>query len=117
MQLYTGNAAEARAAQSAPALHPAEDLCHPLALSLTDPIAVMPRRASIEAGGVAALDLGDVAAAEKVERLVRHLRVPASRRHLVPRHPSDAIEQAAADRKSTRLNSSHEFVSRMPSSA
>ena len=48
--------------QSAPALHPAEDLCHPLALSLTDPIAVMPRRASIEAGGVAALDLGDVRA-------------------------------------------------------
>ena len=26
-------------------------------------------------------------------------------------------EEVAADRKSTRLNSSHEFVSRMPSSA
>ena len=38
-----------------------------------------------------------LAAAEKVERLVRHLRVPDSRRHLVPRHPSDAIEQAAAE--------------------
>jgi len=37
------------------------------------------------------------AAAEKLERLVRPLRVPASRRHLVPRHPSDAIEQAAAE--------------------
>jgi len=37
------------------------------------------------------------AAAEKLERLVRPLRVPASRQHLIPRHPSDAIEQAAAE--------------------
>jgi len=37
------------------------------------------------------------AAAEKLEGLVRPLRVPASRRHLIPRHPSDAIEQAAAE--------------------
>ena len=29
----------------------------------------------------------------------------------------EAMMQAAKDRKSTRLNSSHEFVSRMPSSA
>ena len=29
----------------------------------------------------------------------------------------DALSEALLDRKSTRLNSSHEFVSRMPSSA
>ena len=29
----------------------------------------------------------------------------------------DAIRDAPADRKSTRLNSSHEWISRMPSSA
>ena len=41
-----------------------------------------------------------------------HLAFTASSRALV-----DAFYQAALDRKSTRLNSSHEFVSRMPSSA
>ena len=40
------------------------------------------------------------AAAEKLEHLVRPLRVPASRRHLIARHPSDAIEQAAAETRS-----------------
>ena len=30
---------------------------------------------------------------------------------------ADAVQAAAADRKSTRLNSSHEWISRMPSSA
>ena len=32
-------------------------------------------------------------------------------------HVGDAASQKRLDRKSTRLNSSHEFVSRMPSSA
>jgi hypothetical protein len=36
-------------------------------------------------------------------------------RALVPRH--DVAERIAEDRKSTRLNSSHRYISRMPSSA
>src|SRR3974377_1637224 len=60
MQLHSGNAAKARAAQATPALHPAEDLLDPLALSLAHPVAVMTRCASVQPGGVAALDLCDV---------------------------------------------------------
>ncbi len=37
------------------------------------------------------------AAAEKVERLTAPAGIPATRRHLIPRHASDAIEQAAAE--------------------
>jgi universal stress protein E len=37
------------------------------------------------------------AAAEKLERLAGPAGIPASRRHLVARHPSDAIEQSAAE--------------------
>jgi len=40
------------------------------------------------------------AAAEKLERLVGSWGVPRSRRHLIARHPSDAIEQAAAATRS-----------------
>jgi universal stress protein E len=40
------------------------------------------------------------AAAEKLERLVRSLRVPATRQHLIARHAPDAIEQAAAETRS-----------------
>jgi len=36
------------------------------------------------------------AAAEKLERLAGPAGIPAARRHLIARHPSDAIEQAAA---------------------
>jgi len=36
------------------------------------------------------------AAAEKLERLAAPAGIPATRRHLIARHPSDAIEQAAA---------------------
>jgi universal stress protein E len=36
-------------------------------------------------------------AAEKLERLVRQTGVPKSRRHLIGRHPPDAIEQVAAE--------------------
>ena len=36
---------------------------------------------------------------------------------LFARHFDKSPEQLGPDRKSTRLNSSHEFVSRMPSSA
>ena len=36
---------------------------------------------------------------------------------LVPPHDASAYRDWETDRKSTRLNSSHEFVSRMPSSA
>ncbi|HEY2340029.1 MAG TPA: universal stress protein, partial [Steroidobacteraceae bacterium] len=36
-------------------------------------------------------------AAAKLERLAGHAGVPAARRHLIARHPSDAIEQAAAE--------------------
>jgi nucleotide-binding universal stress UspA family protein len=39
------------------------------------------------------------AAAAKLERLVRPLRVPASRQHLIPRHPSDAIKDQAGQRR------------------
>jgi universal stress protein E len=37
------------------------------------------------------------AAAEKLGRLVRRVGVPKSRRHLIGRHPTDAIEQVAAE--------------------
>ena len=40
------------------------------------------------------------AAAAKLERLVGPAGIPASRRHLVARHPSDAIEQVAAETRS-----------------
>jgi universal stress protein E len=40
------------------------------------------------------------AAGEKLERLVRPSGVPAARRHLIARHPPDAIEQAAAETRS-----------------
>lgn len=39
-------------------------------------------------------------AAEKLERLVRHVGVSNSRRHLIGRHPTDAIEQVAAETRS-----------------
>jgi universal stress protein E len=41
------------------------------------------------------------AAAEKLGRLVRSTAIPASRRHLIARHPSDAIEQVAAETRSS----------------
>jgi universal stress protein E len=41
-----------------------------------------------------------LAAAEKVERLAAAARIPASRRHLIARHPTDAIEQVAAEIRS-----------------
>jgi len=37
------------------------------------------------------------AAAAKLDRLARRARIPTARRHLIARHPSDAIEQAAAE--------------------
>jgi len=40
------------------------------------------------------------AAAAKLERLARPLGIGKSRRHLIARHPSDAIEQAAAETRS-----------------
>jgi universal stress protein E len=40
------------------------------------------------------------AAAEKLERLARPAGIAPSRRHLIARHPSDAIEQAAAQTRS-----------------
>jgi universal stress protein E len=39
-------------------------------------------------------------AAAKLERLAGRAGIPAARRHLIARHPSDAIEQAAAETKS-----------------
>jgi universal stress protein E len=42
-------------------------------------------------------------AAEKLERLVRQVGVPESRRHLIGRHPTDAIEQVAAETHSAVL--------------
>jgi nucleotide-binding universal stress UspA family protein len=39
-------------------------------------------------------------AAEKLERLVRQVGVSERRRHLVGRHPTDAIEQVAAETRS-----------------
>src|SRR3974377_2355014 len=62
VQLHAGNATKARATQSAPALHPAEDLLDPLALSLADPVALMPSRTVIEPWGMRALDLNNVRA-------------------------------------------------------
>ena len=40
------------------------------------------------------------AAAEKLERLAGPAGIPASRRHLIARHPRDAIEQSAAEIRS-----------------
>jgi len=40
------------------------------------------------------------AAAEKLERLAGPAGIPASRRHLIARHPRDAIEQSAAETRS-----------------
>jgi universal stress protein E len=39
-------------------------------------------------------------AGEKLEGLVREFGIPASRRHLIARHPTDAIEQVAAETRS-----------------
>lgn len=39
-------------------------------------------------------------AAQKVERLVRPIGISEARRHLIPRHPTDAIEQVAAETRS-----------------
>jgi universal stress protein E len=36
-------------------------------------------------------------AAEKLERLLAPAGIPAARRHLIARHPSDAIEEAAGE--------------------
>ena len=49
-------------------------------------------------------------------RIMEHsiFRMPARRKRRPELKPSDI---PTLDRKSTRLNSSHEFVSRMPSSA
>src|SRR6516164_8020344 len=70
MQLHSGNAAKACAPQATPALHPAEDLLDPLALSLTDPVALMSRGASIQPRSVTSLDLRyvrtDATAAQKL---------------------------------------------------
>src|SRR6202034_3530010 len=78
VQLHSGDAAEARAAQATPALHPAENLFDPLALSLADPVARMPSRASIQPRGVAPLDLGDVRAnAAAAQKLHKRLAVIA----------------------------------------
>jgi universal stress protein E len=43
------------------------------------------------------------AAAEKLERLAGPAGIPAARRHLIARHPSDAIEQAASTTHSAIL--------------
>src|SRR5579862_4361792 len=62
VQLHSSDAPKARATKSAPGLHPAEDLLDPLTLSLTDPVALVARRARIEPGGVATLNLRNVRA-------------------------------------------------------
>ena len=47
-----------------------------------------------------------------------HKEVPVDTVRVVARQPGDEAQAGdLIDRKSTRLNSSHEFVSRMPSSA
>ena len=51
-----------------------------------------------------------------ISKWVNGARLPASR-HADRIHEDMARFFANTDRKSTRLNSSHEFVSRMPSSA
>src|SRR5579863_8496490 len=62
MQLHSSDAAKARATQPAPALHPAEDLLDPLALSLADRVTGVASGARIQPRGVAALNLRDVRA-------------------------------------------------------
>ena len=42
-------------------------------------------------------------AADKLERLVHPVGIPESRRHLIARHPTDAIEQVAAETGSALL--------------
>ena len=54
-----------------------------------------------------------------VMRILDQKKIPYEARHYP--HGAEAVDGLAVaralDRKSTRLNSSHEFVSRMPSSA
>src|SRR5215469_8520829 len=72
MQLHASDAAEARATQTTPALHPAEDLFDPFALSLADPVARMPCRTSVQPRSPAPVNLGNVranaAAAQKMHK-------------------------------------------------
>ena len=42
-------------------------------------------------------------AAEKLDRVVRAVAIPEARRHLVGRHPTDAIEQVAAETRTALL--------------
>ena len=51
--------------------------------------------------------------ADTIRKVIGHLALGS----LEYRHPYLDEREAKRDRKSTRLNSSHEFVSRMPSSA
>src|SRR5437588_12247706 len=71
VQLHTGEAAEAGAAQAAVRLHPTEDLFDALALLLADPVARVPRGPSVKTGSVPSIDLREVRtdglAAQKVD--------------------------------------------------
>ena len=66
-------------------------------------IMTAPNQIAILPDLAAGCSMADMANLAKVERCWREL--------------SDVLDADAEDRKSTRLNSSHEFVSRMPSSA
>ena len=75
MQLHGVDAPKARASQSAPALHPAEELLDPFALALTDPVTGVPGSTRIQSRRAATFDLRHVrpnalAAQERDERLV-----------------------------------------------
>ena len=63
-------------------------------------------------GGVA---IGKIAFYKRQEKQVRRYHVEDTEAEVA--HFEDAQETAIADRKSTRLNSSHNVISRMPSSA
>src|SRR6187551_2839078 len=60
VELHPSDAAEHRLAQSAVALHPAEDLLHALAFLLAHRVARMARGTRIESRRASILDLGDV---------------------------------------------------------
>src|SRR6516164_730568 len=103
MQLHSGDAAKTRPAQATPALHPAENLFDPLALSLAYPVALMPRRASVQPRSVAAIDLGNVRAnatpAQKIHKrfaVVTLVGTEARRRSCSSARPASVCSRRAS---------------------
>src|SRR5262249_22618654 len=97
MQLHASDAAEARATQTTPALHPAEDLFDPLALSLADPVTRMPCRTSVQPRSPAPVNLGNVranaAAAQKIHKRLAVITLLATETRRLQALAGLALEQ------------------------